>query len=360
MNSYRFRPQTHLLEEMGLFCSEPWLPSIDATEGMVMFVMRRRWGLLLALLIILMAFGGCAPAESPPEDVPQEAPQEDAAPEPGGITYPLEITDDAGRTVVIPEEPQRVISFAPSNTEILFSLGVGDRVVAVDDFSTWPPDGLEDVPNIGGVVNPNYEVITDLEPDLVFSIGGTDEFVARLEELNIQAVVLQPADFDGIYDTILLTGDIMNVPDIAASVVADMRAEVERVASMVADIPESDRPTVFFEVWPDPLMTTGPDTFIGFLVRTAGGRLISEDVDGDWVEFSLETLVDRDPEVIVTTFEDTVDALDRGNRAGWGGIHAVETGEYHMVDVEIVTHPSPRIVDGLGALARILHPDVFE
>ncbi len=311
-------------------------------------------------MVFLLPLISCADEETAPEETPAEEDEADVEVEAGGVEYPLELTDDAGRSITIPREPQRVISFAPSNTEILFSLGVGDRLVAVDEFSDWPPEELQDIPKIGGVANPNYEVIVELEPDLVLSIGGTDEFVERLEDLGIPSLVLQPSNFEDIYGNILLVGEVMNVPAFAEELVQEMRSEVDRVAEKVEGLPEEDRPAVFFEVWPDPLMTTGPHSFIGFLVSAAGGRLISDDVDGDWVEFSLETLVDRDPDVIVTTFEDTLDALERGNRPGWDGISAVQDGEYYMVDVEIVTHPSPRIIQGLEALLEIFHPELAQ
>lgn len=319
---------------------------------------RHRWILVITLISILIAVFGCG-AEPPVEDEEPVA-EEEAAPEPGGTDYPLDITDDAGRSVSIPRQPERVVSFAPSNTEILFHLGIGDTLVAVDDFSDWPAEELQAIPNIGGVENPNYETILEREPDLVFTIGGTDEFVSRLADLGIESVVIQPRTFDDIYDSILLVGRIMNVPEIAEQVVADMQEEVDEVADLAAQMPEEDRPKVFFEVWPQPLMTAGPNSFIGFLIQTAGGRLISDDVEGDWVEFSLETLVDRDPDVILTTFSETVSELKRGERAGWEDVTAVEKEALHKVEVEQVTHPSPRIVEGLQAIARILHPDKFD
>ncbi len=325
-------------------------------------MLRRRWVLLLLVLFLLVGLTACADEAEPEAPVEEESSAEEKEEEaPVAETdYPLEITDDADRNVVIPEQPQRVVSFAPSNTEILFSLGVGDTLVGVDDWSDWPSEDLEDIPRIGGVENPNYESIIDLEPDLVLSIGGTDEFVERLEELDIPAIVLQPADFEDIYDNLLLVGDVMNVPDSAEEVVDDMRSTVDHVEETVATVPEDERPRVFFEVWRDPLMTAGPDSFIGFLVRTSGGKLISDDVQGDWVEFSLETVVDRDPQVIITTFADTIDEFESGSRAGWEDVTAVQEECYHMVDVESVTHPSPRITDGLDAIAEILHPDLFE
>ncbi|MFO7942325.1 MAG: ABC transporter substrate-binding protein [Bacillota bacterium] len=322
-------------------------------------MMRRRWVLVLFVMFLLIALTGCSDEAEPEVSPEEESPVEEET----TVTeteYPLEVTDDADRRVVIPEKPQRVVSFAPSNTEILFSLGAGDTLVAVDDWSDWPAPDLEDIPRIGGVENPNYETILDLEPDLVLSIGGTDEFVSRLEELGIPAIVLQPTSFEDIYENLSLVGDVMDAPDRADEVVESMRSTVATVEETVATVPEEERPTVFFEVWRDPLMTTGPDSFIGFLVRTAGGCLISEDVQGDWVEFSLETLVDRDPEVIITTFADSIDEFESGSRPGWEDVKAVREGRYHMVDVEIVTHPSPRILEGLEEIAGILYPELFE
>lgn len=315
-----------------------------------------RWRFVTALVLSLVLLSGCLGAKEESTD-----PEEEVETAAAQVQYPLTIVDDSGQEVTIESRPERVICFAPSNTEILFSIGAGDRVVGVDDYSNWPEEEVAGLPSVGGPMNPSFEIIASLEPEVFFTIEGMEEMGEQLSELGVTVVVFQPGDFEGIYRDIELAGQIMDVPDGAAEVISQMRGEVARIEETLAGLSEDDRVTVFYEVWgPEPLMTTGPGTFIDYMIRVSGGVNIAGDVTGEWVEFSAEELIERDPDVILTTLRDTILELEGGKRPGWESISAVRNGRYYQIDPDILTRPSPRIVEGLQVMARLLHPGRFE
>ena len=315
--------------------------------------------LLIGLILSLVLLSGCLLWAEEDEPVLDAEPEEEPATE--QVVYPITVIDDSGQEVTIESQPERVICFAPSNTEILFSLGVGDRIVGIDDYSNWPEEEVADLPSVGGPMNPNFEIIASLEPEVFFTIAGMDEIAAQLRDLGVTVVVLQPKDFQGIYGNIQLVGEIMGVPAEAQEVIDYMRSEVERIEEVLGGLSEGERVSVFYEVWgPEPLMTTGPGTFIDYMITVSGGVNIAADVSGEWVEFSNEELVERDPDVILTTLRDTILELEGDKRSGWDRISAVQNERYYRIDPDIVSRPSPRLIEGLRVMAQLLHPDLFE
>ncbi|PZN13432.1 MAG: cobalamin-binding protein, partial [Bacillota bacterium] len=275
--------------------------------------------------------------------------------------YPLSVSDDAGRQVTIQKRPERIVSLAPSNTEILFAIGAGDRVVGVDSFSDYPAEASS-LPKVGGVTDTNFEQIVALDPDLALAIGGAEEQVQRLEELGIPTVVIQPATLEDVLERIELIGRIVDAQEGAARVVRDMRNRIDAVRSRVADIPEEKRIRVFYEVWHDPLMTVGPGGFIHDVIEAAGGVNIAADAGSPWPEISLETVVDKDPQVIIVpaSLKSSYEELRAGKRKGWEGITAVREGRIYSIDDNIISRPGPRLVEGLEQIARWLYPDRFQ
>lgn len=273
-------------------------------------------------------------------------------------SYPLTITDDEGRQVTIPAEPKRVLSYAPSNTEILYALGQEDRIVGVDKFSDYPPR-VKEKPSVGGLTDPNYEKIAELKPDLVLTITVGDQVRGELERLGLPVVVIQPRSLEETLKSIQLVGLVVNAQAEAGELVRTLRVRIEAVSNRVKDVPEESRPRVFYEVWNDPLMTAGPGSFIDDLIRVAGGRNVAHDADQAWPQFSLEMLVERDPQVILTTFQSTLADVAEGSRTGWADLEAVREGRVYLVDENLVSRPGPRIVDALEEFAELLHPNLF-
>lgn len=281
------------------------------------------------------------------------APQDKAA----EAAFPVTVTDHVGNKLTFRKAPVRIISLAPSHTETLFALGAADQVIAVDEYSDWPPE-VSKKAKIGSLTGIDYEYLVGLQPDLVIGMitHAKSGVAERLESLGIPMLILEPQNFAATYDTITLLGQVTGHEREANRIIADMKEKVGDVARRVS----AARPCrVFYEVWPDPLMTAGPGSFIQELITLANGQNIAADADNAWPMFSLETLLVRDPEVIITPFEQTIKDLSTGKRPQWSGIAAVRNQRYYQIDPNIISRPGPRLADGLRTLAQFIHPEVF-
>jgi iron complex transport system substrate-binding protein len=307
----------------------------------------------LALAAALaLALSGCAGAP---------AAQAPAAPP---ATAAASFTDARGREVSLAAAPQRIVSLAPSITEILFAVGAAEQVVGVTKFCNYPAEA-DALPEIGGMTAKTIavEAIVALKPDLV--IGGTTSqapVVEALEQLGLPVVVFDPASFEEVYGNIEQIGAISGHPEQAAQVAASMRARVERVAERVAAVPADERPAVFYEVFDEPLMTAGPQTFIGQLIELAGASNIFADAAEDYPQVSAEAIVERDPAVIAgpNSHADKLTAELIAARPGWAEISAVRAGRVYLLDADMVSRPGPRLADALEALAAALYPGLFQ
>jgi iron complex transport system substrate-binding protein len=272
------------------------------------------------------------------------------------------VVDDAQRTVEVIGVPERMISLAPSNTEILFALGLGDKVVGVTDFCDYPEEaqGIEKV----GFVEINLEKIVDLEPDLVLYIGGAAQLenTQTMEDLGLTVLVLAPSDIEDIFADIELVGHVTGTEDEAADLASELRARMDEVLSRVAQAER--QPVVFYELdATDPTRpwTAGPGSFIDFLITMAGGVNLGARAEMEWAQFSTEEVIAQDPEIIIlgdAAYGVTVESVE--GRPGWGVITAVKAGAIYPIDDTLVSRPGPRIVDGLEELVRIIHPELFE
>ncbi|WP_309492925.1 cobalamin-binding protein [Candidatus Hecatella orcuttiae] len=279
---------------------------------------------------------------------------------------PVTVTDDLGRTVTLTSyPPERIVSLAPSTTEILFALGLGDKVVGVDTYSDYPPEAADIEPKVGGFANINIEVVVGLEPDLVLATGGVQEkFVERLEELGITVIALSPQDMEDILNDIILVGEATGREEAAEKLVEELRQRIAAITEKTEAIPREERPKVYYEVWHDPLMSAGPGSFAHSLIELAGGVNIFEDAATKYPEVSLETVLSRNPDVIIITPPDApmpgVSPEELKARPGWSEIEAVKNDRIYQIHPDLLSRPGPRIVNGLEALAKAIHPELFE
>lgn len=301
---------------------------------------RRRGGLLLGLALVAALLAGCGGRDARPA---------------AGITA----TDALGRTVTVPKPPERIVSLAPSNTEILFALGLGERTVGVTDYCDYPPEAKAKE-KVGGFKDPSVEKVISLRPDLVLATGGIQrEVVDRLDQLGVPVFVLDPHTMDEVLAGIRTVARLAGAAAAGDRVAAGLEARIAAVRDRTGAIPEAERPAVFYEVWPDPLMTAGPGSFAHDMIALAGGRNVAADTAQPYPKFSLEALVAADPAVIVTPFEETARDLAAGRRPGWRGLRAVRDGRIAVVNQDLTSRPGPRLVDGLEAMARAIHPEIF-
>ncbi|MFV9503417.1 MAG: ABC transporter substrate-binding protein [Oscillochloridaceae bacterium umkhey_bin13] len=322
----------------------------------------RHLALLVALTISLAACGA-APTVVPTTPAPT-VPAPTAVPTSVAAPGPISVTDDLGRTVALDSVPQRIVSLAPSVTEMLFAVGAGPQVVGTTSFCDFPPEAT-DLPEIGGfsASSISIEAIVGLEPDLVIAGTARQQLIAeQLEQLGIPVVVLAPASFDAVYASILQVGTLTGHSNQATQLVAAMQARVKTVTDVVATLPAEARPSVYWEVTNDPLMAAGPNTFIDQMIELVGATNIFADASEAYPQVNPETVFERDPQVILgpDSHGGALNIATVTERPGWANIQAVRDGRVYTLDGDIVSRPGPRLADALELLAATLYPAAFE
>ncbi len=270
-------------------------------------------------------------------------------------SFPATITDDDGVEVTIAAEPQRIVTFAPSMTEIVYALGLGDRLVGVSGpFDDYPAEA-KDVEEVGGAgdfgVDPNVETVVSIEPDLFLTIPGGDQWKQRLRDLDIPVVTLHADDLDDLLGDIETIGDLTGAVEEAGRLVERMRAQADAITERAQ---EAGPASCFFEVYYPPLTTVGPHTFIFDLLERAGCDPVTDEAKTDYPEWSVDALVEEGPEVYVVTPESAKSVAAVAKRPGFSAIPAVEDGRVVLVNGDLVTRAGPRVILGLRQLAEAL------
>jgi len=279
---------------------------------------------------------------------------------------PGAVTDDMGREITLDRVPQRIVSHVPGITETLFALDLGERVVGVSDYCSYPAEA-ELKEKVGDFWKPSIEKIVELNPDLVLTNGQVEYVMTQLDSLGIAYVVLYPDDIDGIMRNIELVGKITGTDKKAGEVVQDMEA---RIAQVTATVRDASQVKVFYTFAITDLnnpWTAGPGSFIDALITMAGGENIGARASAPWIQFSIEEVLDADPEVIVVDVSHgsaitSVAGLRAQMREhpAWREVTAVQQGRILPIDGDLINRSGPRIVQGLEELARIIHPELFE
>lgn len=283
----------------------------------------------------------------------------------GPPAFPVTVVDDFGRSVAVSKVPERIVSLAPSNTEILFALGLGPKVVGVTKFCDYPPEVPErvqkgDIAVIGGFADPSIERIVALDPDLVLASSSLQEEVVRdLGEKGITVIALNPKKVDQILANIRLVGEVTGKLEDAEKLTNEMQRAIDIVRDKIKDV--TYRPRVYYEVWYEPVYTIGPETWQNQLIERAGGINIFADAKEAYPIVSSEAVIQRDPEIIIVPigYMGGVKKEDFEKRPGWTAISAVKNNRIFEIDENIVNRPGPRIVQGLQQLARFIHPEIF-
>jgi len=334
---------------------------------------------LIALALIVLA--ACAPAPTPttipptvapmavptavpavaptkaPTTVPTVAPTATAAP--ASIT----VTDDANRSVTITGAPQRIVSLAPSTTEIAFALGLGKQVVAVDSYSDYPVE-TKDLVKIN-TYPLNLEQIVSLKPDLVLAAGiQSPDDIKKLADLKLTVLVVGSVNttFDNVAADIALVGKVTGTDAKAKSITDAMKQRIDAVKAKIA--PSSSKPKVYWELdATDPAKpyAPGPGSFINDIITLAGGVNVTANAKTSYAQVNAEEIVAANPDLIILSdaaYGTTPDSVKA--RSGWSAINAVKNNKVLPIDDNLVSRPGPRIVDGLEAAAKLIHPELFK
>ncbi len=267
--------------------------------------------------------------------------------------------DQTGRKLWIPDNPLRVVSLAPSITEIIFALGEGARIQGVTQHCDFPPEALL-LPRVGSYIHPDLEKIVALKPDLCIATrdGNPLDIVQRLQSLHIPVYAVNPTNLTTVMDALLEIGGLLHAKSKAERMVNDMHARIAAVTSRVAGVRE--RPGVFLQIGVSPIVSVGSDTFIDELITLAGGRNLATG-PAAYPRFSREQVLTLNPDVLIIT------SMTRGQDFNavasawrqWKEISAVRSQRVFIVDSNVFDRPGPRLVEGLEILAHDIHPELF-
>lgn len=304
-----------------------------------------RLRLIFTLAIACLSAVGCSRTSS-------DARQEPGRPTAGRIAY----TDGLGRKVELPSRPQRIISLAPNITETIYLVGAQDRLIGVTIQCEWP-DEAKKIPRIGDLLNPNYEVILAAKPDLIIaSTAGNDRgAVMKLSDLGLPVYIAAPRNVENIFKSVEEIGRITDCYEQGRQVVTRMRERLEAIKLRIAGLPPV---RAFFITWLDPLLAPGKNTFENDALSFAGVVSITADIPQYYPRYSLEQLLVKDPDVIITVKQEGNPIPDFRKIAGWQNLRAVRQGRVYVL-TEYLQHPSPLFVDGVEELAKKLYPERF-
>jgi iron complex transport system substrate-binding protein len=281
------------------------------------------------------------------------------------------LVDDTGYTTSMDTIPNKIISLAPSTTEIVFALGLDEKVVGVDSYSDYPYDfsawiAAGNMTSVGDFSNPNMEVVASLEPDLILATGGVQaETVGTLRDLGYKVLVLNPSSINGVLMNIELIGNATGKTAEANALINDITSRMNAVVNKVAD---ASKPKVYYETWYDPtsLWTAGAKAWQNELIEKAGGVNIFADQQLDYFQSTAEAVIERNPDVILLPEEGmgkgepfwvSLDAVKA--RPGWSSVSAVQNDRLVTVDSNTIARAGPRVADILEDLAEAFHPELF-
>ncbi|MCD6425380.1 MAG: ABC transporter substrate-binding protein [Anaerolineales bacterium] len=296
-------------------------------------------------LIISAAFSACTPAAV-------------------AVNTEISVVDGLDKQVTLDQPAEKIVTLSPPITEMLYAIGAGDQVVARDSFSDYPEAALS-LPDIGGgFAEYDLETIISLKPDLVIAGGiNTAELVQSLEDMGLTVYYLaNPSDLEGTFASIETLGVLSDHENQAKELVSGLRSRVDAVSTILEGVEE--KPTVYYELDATDAAkpyTPGPNTFYTSMIEMAGGENVGEKLEFEWAQISLEQLLIEDPDHILlgdAMWGITPESV--AERAGWGSLTAVANGSVLPFDDNLIARIGPRQVDGLEALAKILHPDLFK
>jgi iron complex transport system substrate-binding protein len=280
-------------------------------------------------------------------------------------TESITIIDGMNRDVSINTPVQKIVSLAPSNTEILYAINAGEQIVGRDDLSDYPEDA-KTIQSIGGSMGKlNLEAIVTLKPDLVLAAGIiSPEQIKSLEDLNLTVYFLpNPETLEELYQNIETVGKLTGHVEDATALNVSLKKRVAEIEKKISSGSQT-RPKVFYELdstEPNKPWTSGPGTFIDLLITKAGGENIGASLTDEWAQISLEELIVQDPDIILlgdAAYGVTVESLHQ--RAGWESLTAVKNNQIFTFDDDLVSRPGPRLVDGLETLAKLLNPELYK
>ena len=311
---------------------------------------------LLALLLAIGFLSGCGTNDQ------QAKKEENAGANQDQSEFPLSLNDALDHKVTLEEQPKHIVSLIPSNTEILFELGLDEEIVGVSDFDNYPKEAA-DKEKIGGMEF-NVEKIVGLNPDLVLAHESTaksaEEGLEQLRNAGVNVFIVQDAkSFEEVYATIESIGTLVGKKEQAETVISEMKSDLETIKEKAKEV--SEKKKVYVEVSPSPdIYSTGKNTFIDQMLSLVNAENVMSDQEG-WVQVNQEAVISANPDVIITTYgyysENPKEQVM--GRDGWQDVNAVKDGNVHDVHSDLVTRTGPRLVEGVEEIAKSIYPEIF-
>ncbi|WP_026575279.1 ABC transporter substrate-binding protein [Bacillus sp. UNC438CL73TsuS30] len=321
--------------------------------------MKKWYSLLLAMMLIIGVLAGCSEKQDQGKENKSAAGEKQTE----QAAFPVTIKDALGDKVVIEKKPERIVSLIPSNTEIVYALGLGKEVVGVSDFDNYPEDVTKKA-KVGGQ-EINVEKIISLKPNLVLAHESAANIektaLQQLRDAGIKVLVVKNADhFEQVYDTIDMIGKATGETGKVPVMIKGMKDKLAAIQAKAKEI--KDKKKVLIEVSPAPeIYTAGKNTFMDEMLAMINADNIAKDQKG-WVKIDEEAMVKRNPDVIVTTYGYYVkNPITKVlNQKGWENVNAIKNKQVVDVNSDIMNRPGPRIVEGVENLAKAIYPEVFK
>jgi len=302
--------------------------------------------LILSLIATLGIFSGCK----------RQATEE-------SLDSPVEVVDGEENIIKLAVPARKIIVLAQSALEIIDGLGAMELVVEVDNWSVMMAEPLaEGFEGAGDVYGLNIERIAELNPDILITItGGPEDDYQKVRELGIEIYrVIDVKGIEGVYDEIANISKIIGLEDKGKELVSELKKGVDEIYNQIKDLSDEQKPRVFYEVWNDPLMGAGADTFISDLIEKSGGvNILSEDNLTGWPEYSVEKLIEKNPDVIIAPMSLAADSSVITGDERFSSIDAVKDGRVYVVPDNPISRPNQNLIKALQMLSKAIHPEIF-
>jgi iron complex transport system substrate-binding protein len=327
---------------------------------------KKKWGVLLTYLLILLAISiGCSEKETNvivvQDKVDKKEIESDVENEEVKPLYPLVFNDGAAQEVTIEAEPKKIITLLPSNTEIAFALGLGERIIGVGEYANYPVEVAKK--EKVGSLELNVEKVLKLNPDLIlvspYHVQQHKEILEKVKAAGIGVVAIADGtSFEGVYESIRMVAQVTNSTEKAEEIIADMKYRLEAVKEKAKSVTQKKK--VWIEV-DNPLFTVGKDTLLHEMLEYIQATNVAADQKG-WSQMTEDAVLGSQPDVIITTYGSFIDKPVEGvlNREGWSEIPAVKNKQVYDMNSDLLTRQGPRLIDGSEQLAALIYPEVFD
>lgn len=323
--------------------------------------MKKQLAIWLVAALVALSAAGCADKEKEGVKEPAKVAASTPAPSPTAANskktvYPLTVKDASGKEVTFAKAPERIVSLSPSETEVLFALGLGSKIVGVTEYDDYPAEA-KTKPKMGNLQG-NTEAIIAANPDIVFAgLSLNKKSVEKLTELKLNLFSVEPKTVDQTMDRIAVYGKITDTQEQADKVIAQMKAEKQKVVDAVKGLKDDQKKKVYIEFSPG--WTVGKGEFMDDLITLAGGVNVASDLTG-WKKISEEKIIQSNPDVIL--FAKGVPDLEKTirGRSGWDKINALKNARVVGLDDNLLSRPGPRVTQGLTDIAKAIYPDLVK